>query len=123
VLNLAKAVHGAYLIVGDINKERRHVRLKDMKKNIAVVPSMKYILSEMKSTNHKVQPDALMCYINIPLTSQYLFPLIPAQCSLITSYLLASNDTICQILYLCSHCLHQICGLKEVLVNQAKVDC
>jgi len=104
------------LIVGGFNKERRHVKLKDMKKNIAVGPSMKYMF--WVTWIHKQQGQEarlhqcvfytfLLCHNIFPHSFQHSVHWSDHIC-------LQTMTHLCQLLFLWSHCIHQLCGLKEV---------
>jgi len=43
---LGKASDNAYLIVGELNKKRRHIEVKENNKNIAHGPFIHYVLSD-----------------------------------------------------------------------------
>jgi len=66
VLELAKASNGAYVIVGYLNMKKRHVKLKDINENVALGPSINYILEDSKPGKKKPPPS---CVVYIPSTS------------------------------------------------------
>jgi len=93
VLELAKASNGAYVIVGYLNMKKRHVKLKDINENVAFGPSINYILEDSKPGKKKPPPNIMSCVVYIPSTSQYLFPMVAANCPLIKLYLEVAHDS------------------------------
>jgi len=69
VLELAKAANGAYLIVGYLNMKKRHVKLKDINKNVALGPLINYVLEDAKLGKKKPPPNIMSCVVYIPSTS------------------------------------------------------
>ena len=46
IAELGKASDNAYLVVGELNKKRRHIEVKENNKNIAHGPFVHYIISD-----------------------------------------------------------------------------
>ena len=72
---------------------KRHVKLKDVNENVALGPSINYVLEDTKLGKKKQPPNVMSCVVYIPLTSRYLFPMVAAQCLLLKSYLEVTHDS------------------------------
>jgi len=71
---LGKALDNAYLIVGELNKRRRHIEVKENNKNIAHGPFIHYVLSDDGKLDGKPNTETFAAVLYIPSTGQYFFP-------------------------------------------------
>jgi len=93
LLELAKASDGAYVIVGYLNMIKRHMKLKDINQNVALGPSINYVLEDSKPGKKKQPPNVMSCIVYIPSTLCYLFPMVAANCPLLKLYLEVTHDS------------------------------
>ena len=65
IAELGKALDNAYLIVGELNKRRRHIEVKENNKNIAHGPFIHYVLSYDSKFNGKQNTETLASVLSI----------------------------------------------------------
>jgi len=80
-------------IVGYLNMKKRHVKLKDINKNVALGLLINYMLEDAKPGKKKPPLNIMSCVVYIPSTSQYLFPMVAANCPLMKSYLEETHNS------------------------------
>ncbi len=88
---MGKASDNAYHIVGELNKKRRHIEVKENNKNVAHGPFVHYVLSDDSKLDGKQKTEALASVLYIPSTGQY-FPMISAKFDMVKCYLKANYD-------------------------------
>jgi len=71
---VGQASDNAYLIVGELNKKRRHIEVKENNKNVAHGPIIHYVLSNNNMLEGKQKPDTLASVLYIASTEQYFSP-------------------------------------------------
>jgi len=68
ISELGKASDNAYLIVGELNKKRIHIEVKENNKSIAHGPIINYVLSNDNKFKGKQKTETLVSVLYIPST-------------------------------------------------------